>query len=121
MHRGRGAPKRTPKRMAGVGSPKFTTENAPRQGGKAGRVHRTTLLRRNIELAASAEGVDAKQFMLGIIGDDSIPLEVRQVAARDVIRYTHKAMPQAVEHSGTVRIRHTFAEAVNADEDGPTE
>lgn len=74
----------------------------------------------NIELAASAKGIDAKEFMLGIIGDDTIPLEVRQVAARDVIRYTHKAMPQAVEHSGTVRLRHTFAEAVLGDEDEGT-
>lgn len=105
--------------MAGAGSPKFTSATAPRQGGKAGRIHRTTLLRKNIELAASAKGVDAKEFMLGIIGDETIPLEVRQVAARDVIRYTHKAMPQAVVHSGTVRMRHTFAEAVlGDDEDG---
>lgn len=104
--------------MAATGRP-FTKETAPRTGGKAGRIHRTTLLRKNIELAASAKGVDAKEFMLGIIGDETIPLEVRQVAARDVIRYTHKAMPQAVEHSGTVRMRHTFAEAVlGDDEDG---
>lgn len=98
--------------MAGPGSPKFTSATAPRQGGKPGRIHRTTLLRKNIELAASAKGVDAKEFMLGIIGDETLPLEVRQVAARDVIRYTHKAMPQAVEMSGTLKVVTTFADAV---------
>jgi hypothetical protein len=98
--------------MAGVGSPKFTSENNPRKGGKPGRVTRQTILRRNIELAASAKGVDAKEFMLGVIGDDSLPLDVRQVAARDVIRYTHKAMPQAIEHDVNVRMRRSFAQAV---------
>ncbi len=99
--------------------PKFTSETAPRQGGKAGRIHRRTLLRKNIELAASAKGVDAKEFMLGVIGDDTLPLEVRQVAARDVIRYTHKAMPQAVEMSGSLAIRKSFASAVEDEEGTP--
>jgi hypothetical protein len=91
---------------------KFTSETAPRTGGKPGRIFGTTLIRKNIELAASAKGVDAKEFMLGIIGDETLPLEVRQVAARDVIRYTHKAMPQAIEHDVNVRMRKSFAQAV---------
>jgi len=102
--------------MAGIGSPKFTSETAPRQGGKPGRIHRATLLRKNIELAATAKGIDVKEFMLGIVGDETIPLEIRQVAARDVIRYTHKAMPQAIEHDVNVRMRRSFAQAVNGDE-----
>lgn len=69
---------------------------APRQGGKVGRVSRKVLLRKNIELRASAKGVDVKTFMLGVVGDESLPLELRQVAARDVAKYTHRALaPEA--------------------------
>lgn len=102
-----------------VGRP-FTPETAPRVGGKPGRIARKTMLRLNIELMASAKGADAKEFMLGVLGDDTLPLDLRLQAARDVARYTHKAMPQAVEHSGTVRLRHTFAEAVQGDENDGT-
>ena len=83
--------------MAGVGSPKFTSANAPRQGGKAGRVHRKTLIRKNIELLASGKGIDAREFMLGVVGDETLPLEMRQVAARDVAPYTHAKKPTTLE------------------------
>ena len=86
--------------MAGAGSPKFTPATAPRQGGKAGRIHRTTLLRKNIELAAAAKGVNPKEFMLGVAGDETLPLELRLLAARDVAKYTHRALaPEAPQQA----------------------
>lgn len=93
-------------------SKKFTSETAPRQGGKAGRHFRSVLFRTNAELLAKQKGISPLELFLGMINDDTLPLEDRKAAADSAARYVHKAMPQAVEHSGTVRMRHTFAEAV---------
>lgn len=86
--------------MAGVGSPKFTSSDNPRPGGKPGRVNRATILRKNAELMAAAKGVDVKTFMLGVTGDETLPLELRLVAARDVAKYTHRALaPEAPQQA----------------------
>jgi hypothetical protein len=39
-------------------------------------------------------------------------------AARDVIRYTHKAMPQHIDLAGSLTLRKTFAQAVVEDDEG---
>jgi len=35
--------------------------------------------------------------MLGVVGDETLPLEMRQVAARDVAPYTHAKKPTTLE------------------------
>ena len=68
---------------------RFTSENAPRQGGKVGRKFTTTLIRKNLELQAAAKGANLMEFMLGVANDETIPLEIRMVAARDTMPYTY--------------------------------
>ena len=83
-------------------------------GGKPGRRARKTIFREYVQLVAGAEGIDPKAFMLGIVGDDEMPTEVRLMAAREVIPYTHKRMPQAIDLDATVKIKSGFAQAVAA-------
>ena len=92
--------------------PKFrwTKETAPRKGGKPGRVTRKTLLRTNAELIASGKGVDPKVVLMGIAGDESVDLDMRLVASRDVMPYVHTKKPQVIE--GSLALMSTFADAV---------
>ena len=92
----------------------WTSETAPRQGGKKGRRFARTVFRENAFLRAAGAGMDPKQFMLHCISDDTLPMEMRQTAARDVIAYIHKKMPQAVELDAHVRLNTGFAQAVAA-------
>ena len=92
----------------------WTSATAPRVGGKKGRKFARTILRENAALIAAGTGMDPKQFMLHCISDDTLPMEMRQTAARDVIAYIHKKMPQAVELYAHVRLNTGFAQAVAA-------
>jgi hypothetical protein len=97
----------------------FTKETAPRTGGKPGRTQRKTRLRTNAELIAAGKDVTPLEVLQGFSADIELDEGLRITAANAAARYVHKPMPQAVEHSGTVRLRHTFAEAVLSDEDAP--
>ena len=99
----------------------FTKETAPRQGGKPGRTYRSVMFRTNTELLAKQKGITPLEFYAGVLNDEDVPLDMRKDCADAAARYVHKPMPQAVEHSGTVRLRHTFAEAVASDEDDGTQ
>ena len=78
------------------------------------------MFRTNAELLAKQQGITPLQFYAGILNDESMPLDIRKDCADAAARYVHKPMPQAVEHSGTVRLRHTFAEAVLDEDDEGT-
>jgi hypothetical protein len=104
--------------MQMVGRP-FTKETAPRTGGKPGRTSRKKSLRTNAELIALGKQMTPLEVLQGFSADTELEEGLRITAANAAARYVHKPMPQAVEHSGTVRMRHTFAEAVlGDDEDG---
>ena len=102
-----------------VGRP-FTKETAPRTGGKAGRTTRKKTLRTNAELIALSKQMTPLEVLQGFSADVELDEGLRITAANAAARYVHKPMPQAVEHSGTVRLRHTFAEAVLDDEEDGT-
>lgn len=98
-------------------STRFTPETAPRAGGKPGRRRKTTLMRTNAELLAASKLMTPLEVLQGFANDELTDESLRITAAHAAARYVHRPMPQAVEHSGTVRLRHTFAEAVLSDED----
>lgn len=93
-------------------TPKFTSETAPRQGGKPGRTHRKTRLRTNAELIAAGKEVTPLEVLQGFSADPELDEGLRITAASAAARYVHRPMPQAVELSGTVQLRRTFADAV---------
>ena len=101
-----------------VGRP-FTSENNPRAGGKPGRQRKTTIMRTNAELLAASKLMTPLEVLQGFANDELTDEGLRITAANAAARYVHKPMPQAVEHSGTVRLRHTFAEAVLGEDEGP--
>lgn len=75
------------------------------------------MFRTNAELLAKQKGITPLEFYAGVLNDEDMPLDMRKDCADAAARYVHKPMPQAVEHSGTVRMRHTFAEAVLGDDE----
>ncbi len=91
---------------------KFTSETAPRTGGKPGRQRKATIFRTNAELLAKQQGVTPLEFYAGVYNDESIPLNIRKDCADSAAPYLHRKMPQAVEMSGSVKIVSTFADAV---------
>lgn len=102
----------------------FTSETA-KAAAKLSPMHKpgwktkATTLRENAELIAASKGITPLEVLQGYAADEKASAELRITAATAAARYVHKPMPQAVEHSGTVRLRHTFAEAVlGDDEDG---
>ena len=106
--------------MATVPGRPFTKETAPRTGGKPGRITRKRLMRENAELIALGKAISPLEVLSGFAADKELDDGLRINAATAAARYVHRPMPQAVEHSGTVRLRHTFAEAVLNDEDDGT-
>lgn len=100
-------------------SPRWTKDTAPRKGGKFGRKTRAKLMRDNATLIAVGKEIQPLDVLKGFAADTELDESLRITAANAAARYVHKPMPQAVEHSGTVRMRHTFAEAVLTDEDVP--
>lgn len=75
-------------------------------------------MRANAELLAAAKDITPLDVLKGFAADVELDESLRITAATAAARYVHKAMPQAVEHSGTVRLHHTFAEAVSAEDEG---
>ena len=75
-------------------------------------------MRSNAELIAAGKDVAPLDVLKGFAADVQLDESLRITAATAAARYVHKPMPQAVEHSGTVRLRHTFAEAVSDDGEG---
>ena len=73
-------------------------------------------MRENAALIAAGKEIQPLDVLKGFAADTLLDVDLRITAATAAARYVHKPMPQAVEHSGTVRLRHTFAEAVQSDE-----
>lgn len=87
--------------MAGAGSPKFTSETAPRTGGKPGRKTRARAMREAAEELSRAGGVTTEdgvklQSPLAILeffaNDKNTAKQLRISAASSAAKYRHRAL-----------------------------
>jgi hypothetical protein len=76
-------------------------------------------MRTNAELLAASKLMTPLEVLQGFANDEQTDESLRITAANAAARYVHRPMPQAVELSGTVTLRRTFAAAVQ-DEEGET-
>lgn len=77
-------------------------------------------MRTNAELLAASKLMTPLEVLQGFANDEQTDEGLRITAANAAARYVHKPMPQSIEHSGTVRMRHTFAAAVLGEDDEGT-
>jgi hypothetical protein len=78
-----------------------------REGAGRPKGARDKLDREAAEIAAT-EGIMPKDFLLGIVRDDTQPLDVRIEAAKAAAPYYHARLA-AIEHSGEITTRHEDA------------
>lgn len=90
----------------------FTKETAPRTGKKKGSKRKTTILTQNAELLAAKDLMTPLEVLQGFACNQKTPDSLRVTAATAAARYVHQAQPLAINMSGELRLRRTFADAV---------
>ena len=75
-------------------------------------------MRSNAELIAAAKEIEPLDVLKGFAADKELDDNLRITAANAAARYVHRPMPQAVELSGTLTLRRTFAAAVQDQDEG---
>lgn len=81
---------------------------------KKGWKTKARVLRENAELIAAANQMTPLQVLQGFANDELTDSVARINAASAAAPYVHRKLPQAVELSGDLTIRKTFAAAVGA-------
>ena len=77
--------------------PKFTSETAPRQGGKPGRITRANKLRTNAALIAAGANITPLDVLKGFAADPELNENLRITAASAAAPYLHARMPTRIE------------------------
>jgi hypothetical protein len=83
---------------------------------KPGWRTKVNVLRDNAALIAAKNQMTPLEVLSGFANDEESDTQLRVTAAAAAARYVHRPMPQAVELSGTITLRRTFAAAVQGDE-----
>lgn len=94
----------------------FTKKTALKPGGKSGRKWRKTTLITNAELLACKGMMTPLEVLQGFACNEKTNDGLRVTAATAAARYVHQAQPLAINMSGELRLRRTFADAVNEDD-----
>jgi hypothetical protein len=98
----------------------FTSETAKKAAAKSpqhqpGWKTKATIFRTNHELLAKQKGITPLELYAGMYNDESLPLELRKMAADAAAPYLHRKMPFAViDLSQDQKVRKSFAAAVMA-------
>lgn len=92
----------------------FTKQTS--KGGKKGRKRKSTVFTENAELLATKDLMTPLEVLQGFACNPKTVDSLRVTAATAAAKYVHQAMPFAIQLSGEVRTRRTFADAVAEDQ-----
>lgn len=93
----------------------WNKKTAPRKGGKKGRKRKATIFTENVTLLAAKNLMTPLEVLQGYACNQETNDALRITAATAAAKYVHQAQPMAVQLSGDIRLRRTFADAVQND------